>query len=128
MSWLIRSLLIFLGAGIGGNLRYWIGVAILNRTGAAFPWNTFIVNISGSFCIGIATGFLLNAPGALGWRLFIVVGILGGYTTFSSFSMETIQLIKDRNIAYAFGNVLGSCALSLVACWLGLLLAEKLRG
>lgn len=123
---LVRSGLVFLGAGVGANMRYWLGLWIQEKTGAFFPWGTFTINATGSLLIGMAMGWLIHAPSPLNWRLLLVVGLLGGYTTFSSFSYETIVMLKDGYYAQAAGYVLGSCALGILACWLGLILVASL--
>jgi CrcB protein len=121
---LVRSALVFIGAGLGANARYWLGLWILTRTSIAFPWGTFWINVSGSFFIGLALGILVNLPSTHSWRVFVIVGFLGGYTTVSSFSLETLGLLRERSYTYALGNLLGSCVLGLVACWLGLVITS----
>lgn len=113
------------GSAIGGVGRYWCGVLIANRFGEAFPWGTLFVNVTGSFAIGIvaAIGTGFERP----WfpdhhvRAFIVVGICGGYTTFSAFSLQTLTLLQEGAWAHALGNVVLSVVLCLVAVWLGYL-------
>jgi len=122
----IRSLLVFVGAGLGGNARYWLGGFISSRTSTTFPWGTFVINATGSLLIGLATGILLSNKNPIEWRLFIVVGFLGGYTTFSSFSQETLSLIQDRSYSHAFANAMGSCILGLICAWGGLVLSRLL--
>lgn len=117
---LFRSLLVFVGGGIGANVRYWLGLWILSRTSIAFPWSTFVINFTGSFLIGLIFGLLVNQPATHSWRVFLVVGCLGGYTTFSTFTIETVGLLRDRSFLYALGNLVGSPLAGLVACWLGL--------
>lgn len=123
MSAGFREVAVFFGGGLGASARYWLSVLIADRVGAGFPWSTFCINVTGSFLIGLLITFV-NSPGAgTGWRLFVVVGVLGGYTTFSSFSLETVNLLRERHFGFALGNVLGSCLLGLGACWLGLWVA-----
>lgn len=126
MNAIQKSLLIFLGAGIGANGRYWLGQVLTAKLGTAFPWATMLVNISGSLLIGVAMGFLLPHPASNPWRLLVVVGILGGYTTFSTFSFETVQLIQLRNYGPAFAYVVSSCVLSIAGTWLGLIAARAI--
>ncbi|HEY0868714.1 MAG TPA: fluoride efflux transporter CrcB [Fimbriimonas sp.] len=126
MSPLIKSLLIFLGAGLGGNARYWIGGWVADRTGPAFPWPTLAVNVSGGFLIGLAATVLLQQQEPLPWRLFLIVGFLGGYTTFSTFSIETMNLLSEKSYAPALANVLSSLLGSLLATWIGLVLGRIL--
>lgn len=115
---------VFVGGGVGASLRYYLGLWISSRTSVAFPWSTLVINISGSFLIGLILGWLVNYPSALGWRIFLVVGVLGGYTTFSSFAMETLNLLREKSYLYATGYFLGTCVVGLVACWFGVLISH----
>jgi len=119
MATLSKILLIFLGAGIGANARYWLGGWIQVRTGVAFPWNTMIVNISGSLAMGILMAVLVRGSLGGNGRLFLAIGLLGGYTTFSSFSYEVVGLIQERSYLYALWYILGSNVLSILGCALG---------
>lgn len=119
MSPLARTALVFLGAGLGGSLRYWVGTAL--KTDAAFPWPTFAINATGSLLIGLAMGLIADRESV---RLFLVVGILGGYTTFSAFSYETLVLLRDRHPLPALAYALGSVVLGLLAASLGLALSR----
>lgn len=114
--------LVFLGSGFGGSTRYWLGTFISNKAGPAFPWGTFAINVTGSFLIGVVMGYLLNTQASQSWRFLLVVGFLGGYTTFSSFSYETASLVREGSYAYAAGYVLGSVLLGLLFTLLGLAL------
>jgi CrcB protein len=119
-----------LGAAIGGVARYWCsGVAA--RLGAElFPWGTLFINVSGSALIGFLFTFtgpegrLLVRPET---RMFLMTGFCGGYTTFSTFSLETLRLIQDRQWSYAAWNVLGSVFLCLAGVWLGHQIAAALN-
>ncbi|HEX9048461.1 MAG TPA: fluoride efflux transporter CrcB [Verrucomicrobiae bacterium] len=128
-----------LGGAIGSVGRYWINGLIAAKfatASAVFPLGTLVINIGGSFLIGILGG--LTAPeGRLDPQSrafatqFLMVGVCGGYTTFSSFSWQTLNLLRDREILYAGGNILLSVVLCLVAVWLGWLLgtaASSLKG
>jgi CrcB protein len=111
-----------LGAAIGGMSRYGFSGVIANWIGAAFPWGTLVVNVTGCFVIGIfdmltgPDGRLLVPPNA---RLFVMVGICGGYTTFSSFSLETLNLARNGEWLAAGGYIGGSVLFCLVGVWLG---------
>jgi fluoride exporter len=111
------SLWVFLGGGLGAVARYALGAWIVARAGAAFPLHTLAINVSGSFAIGLLLAVLAArfhvGPAA---RLFLVVGFLGGYTTFSSYSYEALALIESGALRQAALYVLGSNALSLLAC------------
>ncbi len=121
---------IAVGSALGGAARYWCTGLVADYAGDAFPWGTVLVNIVGSFLIGlIATltavdGRWLVSPNV---QRFMTVGILGGYTTFSSFSLQTLDLLRAGEPGRALGNVALSVALCLVAVWLGHVLAENLN-
>ena len=103
----INVLLVALGGAIGPAARYLVGAFIANRFGPDFPWGTFIINVSGSFVIG---AFLSLVGGGLlpaGARPFLAVGIMGGYTTFSTYTHETLQLIQDGELGTATANTIG---------------------
>ncbi len=133
MQLLIQYLVIGLGGAIGSMLRFGVGSLIdstVQKSGQIFPWGTIIVNITGCFVIGfvftISTGEgrLLLSPLT---RNFITIGILGGYTTFSSFSWQTLALAQDGQWWGAAANVLLSVVLCLVGVWLGAMLAGSLN-
>ena len=115
-----------LGGALGSVARYWFSGIIARFIGETFPWGTLIVNVSGSLLIGfIATvsgtdGRFLIPPEA---RQFMMVGILGGYTTFSSFSLQTLNLARDGEWLLAGANIVGSMVLCLIAVWVGHMLA-----
>src|SRR5712671_2336108 len=116
----------YLWVGIGGALgsiaRFWISGLVAERYAHVFPWNTLVVNISGSLVIGVlaaATAMESHGAASPAFREFFMIGICGGYTTFSSFSLQTLYLLRDREWLYAGGNVLLSVALCLIAVWLG---------
>jgi CrcB protein len=121
----VRWLAIFVGGGFGALLRYELGGAVQRSAGAFFPWGTLFVNASGCLAIGfLAT--LLEERSLLGpsWRLFLLIGVLGGYTTFSSFGLETWRLVESGDWLRAAGNAGGSVAISLVAVAGGVALAR----
>lgn len=123
-----RLLLVALGGAIGASTRYLLGMWLQTRLGSDFPWGTFVINVTGSFLIGLVLG-LVNA-GAISAeaRLFLAVGVLGGYTTFSSFSYETLELLGDGNIQAFLFNALGQLVAGLLAVYLGLVLSRGLGG
>lgn len=122
-------LLVFLGAGLGGALRHFINLTIGRAVGSDFPWATAFINVSGSFVMGALTGWLAFRAGA-GWtqhtRLFVATGFLGGYTTFSTFSLESILLLERNQVGYALAYVGGSVLLGILALFAGLSLARSL--
>ena len=118
------------GSALGGVARYWLSGVVATAFGESFPWGTLIVNVSGSFLIGfIAT--ISDPDGRLflssTTRQFLMTGICGGYTTFSSFSIQTLSLVRDGQWAAAGGNIAGSVILCLMAVWLGHIMAASLN-
>jgi fluoride exporter len=110
-----------LGGGLGAAARYAIGAWMIPRAVSAFPLHTLLINVTGSLAIGALLAFLTDHPQLdPAWRLFLVVGFLGGYTTFSSYSFELISLARAGNWSAAAGYLVASNALSLAACALGM--------
>jgi len=123
-------LAVAVGGALGTTARYWISGVVANAFGQTFPWGTLIINVSGSFVIGFfgtLTGpdgrFLMSGTS----RQFVSIGLCGGYTTFSSFSMQTLALANDGEWLYAGGNVVGSVGLCLFFVWLGATAATALN-
>ena len=114
-------LIVFLGAGIGGALRRGVNVGSARMFGYGFPFGTLIVNVLGSFLMGLLAGYFAFRPG-LGQhaRLFLTTGILGGFTTFSAFSLDTALLVERHAYGLAAGYAVGSVAASVSALFLGL--------
>jgi CrcB protein len=113
------------GAGIGGGLRYILSFWIAERWGASFPWATFLVNISGAFLLGVVVALSVERsliPPA--WRLFLGVGILGGYTTFSTLSYESIALMQRGLVMQGALNMFGSAVAGLAAVVAGILVGR----
>lgn len=124
---LSKPTLVFLGAGTGGMLRYWLGGLIHHWIGHSFPLGTLTVNVSGCFAMGfLATAFADEALVHDEYRMIVLIGLLGGYTTFSAFSYETLVLIRAADWTRVGLYVLASVLLSLIAVWGGALLADKL--
>jgi fluoride exporter len=123
-------LLVASGGALGTAARYALSGTIANAFGETFPWGTLIVNITGSFIIGFF--FTLTSPdgrlfvGAQA-RQFVMTGFCGGYTTFSSFSLQTLNLMRDGEWLYAAWNILGSLSLCMFGVWLGSLAAGMLN-
>ena len=114
-------LIVFLGAGIGGALRHGVNVASGKLFGLDFPWGTMFVNIVGSFLMGALAGWFAFRPGVdQHMRLFLTTGILGGFTTFSAFSLDTALLVERHRYALAAGYAAGSVILSIAALFIGL--------
>jgi CrcB protein len=121
----VKYLLIFLGGGAGAALRYWMQGVVYGRTGTDFPYGTLAVNVLGCLVIGFLMISLeerfLAVPSL---RLFLTIGVLGGFTTFSSFSYETLALARDGETARALANVGLSVVSCLTATWTGMKLGQ----
>ena len=122
-------LLVFVGAGLGGALRHFLNITLGRGFGSDFPWATAFINVSGSLVMGLLVGWLAFRAGG-GWtqhtRLFLATGVLGGYTTFSTFSLETILLFESGKTAAALAYVVGSVLLGALSLWAGLALMRSL--
>lgn len=118
-------LIVFLGAGLGGALRHGVNGLALRLVGAVFPWGTLTVNVVGSLVMGLAVGwFALRADPSPGSRLFLTTGLLGGFTTFSAFSLDFALLVERGQAGAALAYAALSVALSLLAVFVGLQLVR----
>jgi CrcB protein len=116
-------LIVFIGAGIGGALRHGVNVGAARLFGYGFPFGTMIVNIIGSFLMGLFAGYFAFRPGIEQHvRLFLTTGILGGFTTFSAFSLDTALLVERHSYGLAAGYAVGSVVASISALFFGLAL------
>jgi CrcB protein len=121
-----RYLLVMLGAALGGLARYVIGTAVMQRFTGRFPLGTLVVNVMGCFLIGILMPLLTErGEPRPNLRLFLVVGVLGGYTTFSSFAWESFQAVDESSRWIGFANLALSVILGYLAVWCGALLARR---
>jgi CrcB protein len=121
----MNYLLVFIGGGLGSSLRHTINVVSGRLLGTAFPWHTFIINITGSIVMGLIAGYLaLKGEASQPWRLFLMTGILGGYTTFSAFSLDTALLYERGEVGLAALYVVGSVGLSIAGLFGGLALVR----
>ena len=111
-----------LGGALGSTARFWLSLFVDGRVGSKFPWGTFLVNVIGSFVIG-ALAAVADQPGRFSlspaMRQLLMVGICGGFTTFSSFSIQTLELMRGGQPLYAAANIVGSVLLCLLAVWGG---------
>src|SRR5580658_9355719 len=110
----MNYLLVFIGGGLGSTLRYIVNVVCPRLFGDGFPYHTFIINITGSTVMGLIAGyFAFRGDASQSWRLFLMTGILGGYTTFSAFSLDTAFLYERGDLGLTLLYVLGSVILSI---------------
>jgi CrcB protein len=125
----MNVLLVGLGGAIGSVGRYLMGAWFQGLVGnPGFPWGTFVVNFTGSFLIGVAFGLSKEGPlSSQAWTL-VVIGALGGYTTFSTFALETLEQFADGRVGGGLLNAFGQLAVGLVAAYLGVLIARGFQG
>lgn len=125
---MLNLLLVAGGGAVGAVCRYVLGVQLLKAFGPGFPYGTFTANVTGGLLMGVLVGVLALRGGAdqEKWRLLLGVGVLGGFTTFSSFSLETALMIERRTYGLAAAYSLASVVLSVLALFAGLLLMRRL--
>jgi fluoride exporter len=122
-------LLVFLGAGLGGVLRHGVNLASAQALGPAFPWGTLIVNVVGSFVMGLLAALVYLRAGWFGGdaaRLLLMTGVLGGFTTFSAFSLDAMTLLDRGQAGLMAAYVTGSVVMSIGALWAGAALVRSL--
>ena len=126
---MLRILLIAAGGAVGAVLRYGVTGVVQRAAGGSFPLGTLVANVSGCLCIGLLAG-LFAGPYLVReeYRSFVLIGVLGAFTTFSTFGLETFNLVNEREYALAALNVLLSNVLGLAAVWLGYRLSESWFG
>jgi fluoride exporter len=123
----MNYILVFIGGGLGSSLRHTINVVCPRLFGTAFPYHTFIINITGSTIMGLIAGYLaFKGEASQPWRLFLMTGILGGYTTFSAFSLDAVLLYERGALGLAAFYVLGSVVFSIAGLFAGLSLIRYL--
>jgi CrcB protein len=122
----VGFVIVFIGGGLGAALRHGVNVLSARLWGTAFPWHTLIENVTGSLMMGLLAGyFAFKAdPSSQHWRLFLTTGILGGYTTFSAFSLDTVLLYERGETALAALYVVVSVALAIGGLFAGLALVR----
>jgi len=118
--------MVFLGAGLGGTLRQGVSIACLRLFGSGFPFGTLTVNILGSIIMGVLTGlFATRIEASQGLRLFLTTGMLGGFTTFSTFSLDTVTLFERGEVGTAIGYAVGSLAAGIAGLFIALLVLRR---
>jgi CrcB protein len=120
---MIQVALVFLGGGIGAAIRHGINLAVARTIGGSFPWSTFIINVTGSILMGLIAGYFTYRGGGAGSqhiRLFLTTGILGGYTTFSTFSLDAALLWERGEMGQTAAYVIGSVLLGVLGLFAGL--------
>ena len=125
------AFIVFMGAGIGGVLRHLVNLGAARLMGMDFPWGTITVNVFGSFVMGIAAGyfaFRMNHPGTQELRLLLTTGMLGGFTTFSTFSLDLVLLYERGQLATAAVYGVASVVISVLGLFLGLFLVRTFAG
>ena len=122
----MKYLLIVVGGGAGSLARYLAGTAVMTRLGTRVPWGTLVVNVTGCFLIGLLMTLFTErfSPGT-NWRPLLVIGFLGGYTTFSSFEWESYAAVRGGSPWIGLANVIGSVVFGYIAVWLGSELARR---
>lgn len=123
------ALLVFLGAGLGGTIRHFVNILVPRLLGTGFPFATFLINVSGSLIMGLMAGYLAFKDGE-GWtqpvRLFLTTGVLGGYTTFSTFSLDFLYLAERGELGMALAYAVGSVLLGFGGVYAGIMLVRSL--
>ena len=120
-------LLVFFGGGLGATIRHIVNMISARFLGTAFPYHTLIINVTGSVVMGLIAGYLaFKGEASQPWRLFLMTGILGGYTTFSAFSLDTALLYERGEIGLALVYVLGSVVWSIAGLFAGLALIRQM--
>jgi CrcB protein len=122
----VKVLMLTIGGALGVNFRYWIGDWMSRWSSPSFPWATFTINITGSFAIGFLAVLLASWLPHPHVRLLVIVGFLGGYTTFSSYAYESLTLVERGEVGLALAYVTGSVVLGLLAVTLGVTLGRAL--
>jgi CrcB protein len=123
----MNYLLVFIGGGLGSTLRHIVNAVSARVLGTGFPYHTFIINITGSIVMGLIAGYLaFKGEASQPWRLFLMTGVLGGYTTFSAFSLDAVLLYERGELGLSAFYVLGSVVFSVLGLVAGLALVRHL--
>ena len=124
---LLKYLMVGLGGCLGSILRFWLGSYVGGRLGSRFPYGTFVINVTGSFLIGMILTILAEkTQWSPNWRYLIPIGFIGGYTTFSTFEYETFRLVQDGQMVTAMLNVVGSVVIGFAGVWAGMVAGRSI--
>ena len=127
-SWSQQLLLVMLGGALGAGGRYWLGSALLRQFGNGIPWGTLAANLIGSFLAGFLVVWLENrGHAALYWRAFLIIGVMGGLTTFSALMVETLLLARSQRSDFLLGYLGGTLVAGFILVWAGARLAALVR-
>ena len=127
--WWQQLVLVMLGGALGAAGRFWLGGALLRQFGSGMPWGTLAANLIGSFAVGyIAVWLEGRGQAALYWRAFLIVGLLGGLTTFSALMLESLLFARAQRNDLFLGYLGGTLVAGLLLVWAGARLAEAMRG
>ncbi len=127
MEW-TKFWLIGAGGFCGANIRYFLGEWLKAKLPGAFPWPTMLINITGALIIGLFLQLAVRQGWNPNWRLFLAVGVLGGYTTFSTFAVEGLDLLSNKLFTVGLFYILGSAVLTVAAAWVGRVLGRAMLG
>ncbi len=116
---MLKYLIVGIGGFVGAIARYGVGSYMGSRYGVRFPYGTLVINVSGSFLIGLTMVLLARTAASANWRYLIPIGFIGAYTTFSSFEYETLRAIQDGQLMTGFLNVMLSLVIGFAAVWAG---------
>jgi CrcB protein len=123
-----KYLMVAIGGALGSALRFWVGEYVGHRMGGRFPYGTFVINCTGSFLIGLVVTLLSErAHWNPNWRYLIPIGFIGGYTTFSTFELETFRSFQDGEGLVASLNVILSVIVGFISVWLGVITGRTIR-
>ncbi len=123
----MQTIAIAIGGALGAMLRFWVSNVVYGVTGTGFPYGTLVVNIAGSLFMGFIYILLLErVADAVIWRSFLLIGVLGAFTTFSTFSIETLNLIQSGEYIKSLANVLVSVLACLLAAWSGIMIGKNI--
>ncbi len=120
MSGLLSVVLVGVGGGVGAAARFWVADTIKARRPSGFPWGTWIVNVAGSLAIGLVTGWLLLGGSGEHWRLLLATGLCGGFTTFSTASVETATLLQAGRVRLAVAQAVSTLLVTVAAVVAGI--------